>query len=69
MSKRIIIALDFERVNQAKELLAQLDPSLCRVKIGKELFAVAGPDLVRDVVSDGFDYSIRSHHIPHLTEG
>ena len=35
MSKRIIIALDFERVNQAKELLAQLDPSLCRVKIGK----------------------------------
>ena len=52
MSKRIIIALDFETVNQAKELLTQLDPSLCRVKIGKELFVVAGPDLVRDVVSD-----------------
>ena len=67
MSKRIIIALDFERVNQAKELLAQLDPSLCRVKIGKELFAVAGPDLVRDVVSDGFDVflDLKFHDIPN----
>ncbi|MED6332973.1 MAG: orotidine-5'-phosphate decarboxylase [Pseudomonadota bacterium] len=67
MSKRIIIALDFERVNQAKELLAQLDPSLCRVKIGKELFVVAGPDLVRDVVSDGFDVflDLKFHDIPN----
>ena len=70
MSKRIIIALDFERVNQAKELLAQLDPSLCRVKIGKELFVVAGPDLVRDVVSDGFDVflDLKFHDIPNTVE-
>ena len=67
MSKRIIIALDFERVSQAKELLAQLDPSLCRGKIGKELFVVAGPDLVRDVVSDGFDVflDLKFHDIPN----
>ena len=59
--------MDFETVNQAKELLSQLDPSQCRVKIGKELFAVAGPDLVRDVVSDGFDVflDLKFHDIPN----
>ena len=67
MSKRIIIALDFETADQAQKLLEQLDPSLCRVKIGKELFTTAGPDLVSSVISDGFDVflDLKFHDIPN----
>ena len=55
MDKPIIIALDFNSPEQALSLLAQLDPGQCRVKIGKELFTTAGPDLVRKTVDLGFD--------------
>ena len=67
MTKRIIIALDFETAAQAKNLLAQLDPSLCRVKIGKELFSASGPKLVREVISSGFDVflDLKFHDIPN----
>ncbi|HJN97142.1 MAG TPA: orotidine-5'-phosphate decarboxylase [Gammaproteobacteria bacterium] len=67
MTKRIIIALDFETAAQAKNLLAQLDPSLCHVKIGKELFTASGPKLVREVISSGFDVflDLKFHDIPN----
>ena len=67
MTKRIIIALDFETAVQAKNLLAQLDSSLCRVKIGKELFTASGPKLVREVISSGFDVflDLKFHDIPN----
>ncbi|HAJ75497.1 MAG TPA: orotidine-5'-phosphate decarboxylase [Gammaproteobacteria bacterium] len=67
MTKRIIIALDFDTALQAKNLLAQLDPSLCRVKIGKELFTASGPKLVREVISSGFDVflDLKFHDIPN----
>ena len=35
---RIIVALDFSSTEQALHLANKLDPMLCRVKIGKELF-------------------------------
>jgi orotidine-5'-phosphate decarboxylase len=67
VTKRIIIALDFETAVQAKNLLAQLDSSLCRVKIGKELFTASGPKLVREVISSGFDVflDLKFHDIPN----
>jgi orotidine-5'-phosphate decarboxylase len=67
VTKRIIIALDFDTALQAKNLLAQLDPSLCRVKIGKELFTASGPKLVREVISSGFDVflDLKFHDIPN----
>jgi orotidine-5'-phosphate decarboxylase len=36
-------------------MLARLDPRRCRVKVGKELFTRAGPELVRAAVDAGFD--------------
>ena len=67
MTKRIIVALDFDKAREAKSLLAQLDPSLCRVKIGKELFTASGPKLVKDVISQGFDVflDLKFHDIPN----
>ena len=67
MDKPIIIALDFARTDQALALLEQLAPELCRVKIGKELFTVAGPQLVRNLVTRGFDVflDLKFHDIPN----
>ena len=67
MSKRIIVALDFESADQAFQLLDQIDSSLCRVKIGKELFTACGPELVRKVIDRGFDVflDLKFHDIPN----
>jgi len=67
VTKRIIVALDFESADQAYELLDRIDSSLCRVKIGKELFTASGPDLVREVIGRGFDVflDLKFHDIPN----
>ena len=38
---RIIVALDFSSTGQALFLVDKLDPKLCLVKVGKELFTAA----------------------------
>ncbi len=67
MEKPIIIALDFETDDAALALLDKLDPTLCRVKIGKELFTACGPQFVRTVVGRGFDVflDLKFHDIPN----
>jgi len=64
---RIIVALDFPSTEQALLLVSKLDPSLCRVKIGKELFTVAGPTIVEKLVNKGFDIflDLKFHDIPN----
>lgn len=65
--KRIIIALDFADSRAVIELLTQLDPARCRLKIGKELFTRCGPDLVKMVIDMGFDVflDLKFHDIPN----
>ena len=64
---RIIVALDFAEPSQATALLARLDPSLCRIKIGKELFTRGGPALVKQVTARGFTVflDLKFHDIPN----
>ena len=64
---RIIVALDFEEQVQALALVDQLNPTLCRLKVGKELFIRAGPALVRKLVVRGFDVflDLKFHDIPN----
>lgn len=66
-SQKIIVALDFADGATALALVARLDPSLCRVKVGKELFTAAGPDLVRALVARGFEVflDLKFHDIPN----
>jgi len=52
---RIIVPLDFNTVEQALELVEKLQPDLCRLKVGKELFTKAGPVLVEKLIDKGFD--------------
>ena len=66
-STKIIVALDFADAASALALVARLDPALCRLKVGKELFTVAGPDLVRALVARGFEVflDLKFHDIPN----
>lgn len=64
---RVIVALDFAAAEPALTLLSQLTPQDCRIKIGKELFTAAGPDLVRRIADAGFEIflDLKFHDIPH----
>ena len=64
---RIIVALDFSSEKQVLEFISQLEPSMCKLKVGKELFTLAGPDLVRQLVDNGFDIflDLKFHDIPN----
>jgi len=69
--KKIIVALDYSSENSALHLLSLLDPTFCRVKIGKELFTRYGPDLVRKVTHLGFEVflDLKFHDIPNTVAG
>ena len=71
MKKRIIVALDFDTSSKALSFLDCIDPSLCRVKIGKELFTAGGPDLVSSIVDKNFDVflDLKFHDIPNTVAG
>ena len=64
---RIIVALDFNSAADALNLTNKLDPHLCRLKIGKELFTIAGPQLVEKLMLKGFDIflDLKFHDIPN----
>ena len=63
---RIIVALDFPSAEQALALTAKLHPALCRVKVGKELFTAAGPQVVEKIMGKGFEIflDLKFHDIP-----
>lgn len=64
---RIIVALDFPDPAQALALAARLDSHLCRVKVGKELFTLAGPQLIEKLMALGFQVflDLKYHDIPN----
>lgn len=51
----VIVALDFADEESALTFASHLDPTLCRVKIGFELFVAAGCRLVEQLVARGFE--------------
>lgn len=71
MHSPIIVALDYRTRAEAEGMAAQLDPALCRVKIGKELFTRCGPELVRVLQQNGFDVflDLKFHDIPNTVAG
>ena len=67
MNSPLIIALDFPGAQDALGFAETLDPSLCRLKVGKELFTQAGPDLVESLMKMGFEIflDLKFHDIPN----
>ncbi len=66
LESKVIVALDYADAASALALVNQLDPSLCKLKIGKELFTAAGPQLVEKLVAKNFDIflDLKFHDIP-----
>jgi len=64
---KIIVALDYAQAAPALALAQRLDPQLCRLKVGKELFTVAGPHVVEQLVELGFGVflDLKFHDIPN----
>jgi len=64
---RIITALDFSDVNKASDLVDRLEPELTRLKIGNQLFTLAGPAFVERCQGKGFDIflDLKYHDIPN----
>ena len=67
MGKRIIVALDFNEAKIALSLVDSLDPKLCRLKIGKELYTACGPGLLKQIQDRGFEVflDLKFHDIPN----
>ncbi len=66
---KIVVALDYPQAAPALALAQRLEPSLCRLKVGKELFTAAGPQLVEQLQQRGFDVflDLKFHDIPNTT--
>ena len=64
---KIIVALDYASAEAASSLVERLDPRLCRLKVGKELFTAAGPAWVESLVERGYGVflDLKFHDIPH----
>lgn len=64
---KIIVALDFHQQDDCMALVDQLDPQICRLKVGKEMFTLFGPHLVEVLQQKGFDIflDLKFHDIPN----
>lgn len=65
----IIVALDAKSQYDALKIVEQLDPTLCRVKVGKELFTHEGPSVVKKLQEQNFEVflDLKFHDIPNTT--
>ena len=68
---RVIVALDYPDARSAAELASRLDPKLCRLKVGKELYTAAGPSLIEKLRASGFGVflDLKFHDIPSTVAG
>jgi orotidine-5'-phosphate decarboxylase len=66
---KIVVALDFHSAVPALALVDKLQPSLCRLKVGKELFTATGPALLEKLMQRGFEIflDLKFHDIPNTT--
>lgn len=67
----VIVALDYASKAEVELMAGRLDPTQCRLKVGKELFTRCGPDVVRDLVGRGYEVflDLKFHDIPNTVAG
>ena len=67
---KIIVALDYPDKTSALNFVDQVEPSMCKLKVGKELFTRAGPDMVSVLVKRGYDVflDLKFHDIPNTVK-
>ena len=64
---RIIVAIDTYDLQEANVILDQLDPDLCKIKIGSVAFNSLGKSFLKEVSSRGFKIflDLKLHDIPN----
>ena len=64
---RVIVALDYDNKDTALAFVDKLDSSLCKLKVGKEMFTLFGPEFVKALIDKGFDVflDLKFHDIPN----
>jgi len=64
---KILVALDYSDEKQAFNLIDQINPELCRLKVGKEMFTHFGPDFIEKIHNEGFQVflDLKYHDIPN----
>lgn len=64
---KVIVALDYADKSECLAFVDKVSPQACRLKIGKEMFTLFGPELVKDLVGRGFDVflDLKFHDIPN----
>lgn len=64
---KVVVALDFDNRSKAMDFIDRLEPGLCRLKVGKEMFTYLGPEFVKTLVNKKFDVflDLKFHDIPH----
>nr|WP_154324901.1 orotidine-5'-phosphate decarboxylase [Pantoea sp. 201603H] len=63
----ILVALDYANRESAMAFVDRIDPASCRLKVGKEMFTLFGPQFVRELQGRGFDIflDLKFHDIPN----
>ncbi len=67
---KVIVALDTSNAEQVLAFAARTRPTHCKLKVGKQLFTAAGPQLVKKLVGQGFDVflDLKFHDIPNTVK-
>ena len=65
--QKVIVALDYESQSEAFAFVDKIDPTSCRLKVGKEMFTLFGPEFVRQLHQRGFSVflDLKFHDIPN----
>ncbi|KJR21699.1 MULTISPECIES: orotidine-5'-phosphate decarboxylase [Vibrio] len=67
IDQKVIVALDYDNQADAFAFVDRIDPMSCRLKVGKEMFTLFGPDFVRELHKRGFSVflDLKFHDIPN----
>ncbi|NOH70636.1 orotidine-5'-phosphate decarboxylase [Vibrio pectenicida] len=66
IDQKVIVALDYDNRADALAFTDRIDPASCRLKVGKEMFTLFGPDFVKQLHQRGFSVflDLKFHDIP-----
>ncbi|MGF1871425.1 orotidine-5'-phosphate decarboxylase [Photobacterium indicum] len=67
LDPKVIVALDYPNQDAALAFVDRIEPGSCRLKVGKEMFTLYGPDFVRKLHERGHSVflDLKFHDIPN----